>query len=54
VIGLPLHGRQNSKKFGDEIPAPRSPLPAHVLAFPFCATRPNFIQKGQKSLYIKW
>jgi hypothetical protein len=35
VIGMPRHGRQNSKKFGDEIPAPRSPLPAHVLAFPF-------------------
>jgi hypothetical protein len=34
VIGLPCHGRQNFKQFGDEIPAPRSPLPAHVLAFP--------------------
>jgi hypothetical protein len=34
VIGLPLHGRQNSKKIGDEIPAPRSLLPAHILAFP--------------------
>jgi hypothetical protein len=41
VIGLPRHGHQNSKKIGDEIPAPRSllpapcsPLPAHVLAFP--------------------
>jgi hypothetical protein len=28
VIGLPRHGRQNSKKIGDEIPAPRSLLPA--------------------------
>jgi hypothetical protein len=34
VIGLPFHGRQNFRKLGYEIPAPRSPLPAHVLAFP--------------------
>jgi hypothetical protein len=34
VIGLHCHGRQNFKKIGEEIPAPRSPLPAHVLAFP--------------------
>jgi hypothetical protein len=34
VIGLRFHGRQNFKKLGYEIPAPRSPLPAHVLAFP--------------------
>jgi hypothetical protein len=26
VIGLPFHGRQNFKKLGYEIPAPRSPL----------------------------
>jgi hypothetical protein len=26
VIGLPFHGRQNFRKFGCEIPAPRSPL----------------------------
>jgi hypothetical protein len=34
VIGLCFHGRQNFRKLGYEIPAPRSPLPAHVLAFP--------------------
>jgi hypothetical protein len=28
VIGLPRHGHQNSKKIGDEIPAPHSLLPA--------------------------
>jgi hypothetical protein len=28
VIGLPFHGRQNFRKLGYEIPAPRSPLPA--------------------------
>jgi hypothetical protein len=34
VIGLPFHGCQNFRKLGYEIPAPHSPLPAHVLAFP--------------------
>jgi hypothetical protein len=28
VIGLRFHGRQNFRKLGYEIPAPRSPLPA--------------------------
>ena len=45
VIGLPRHVYVDFNKFEDKIPAPRSLLPSHILAFPLCRHLPNPVAK---------